>query len=273
MRHDALRALAILDVALVVLFSGCGNSMSGSIGPTLSAPRAIVAAPLPVETAPALPAAIDPAPEAVADAPAVAPTQARAEAPVEAPRPFAPPRPGRAAAVGDSITFHGGYVSVLNRLPGYRWENLGVRGATTANIRCRTPRRSYGEVLVMGGLNDFSPRVGSAWTIGNLREAYQRARESGARVVAVTSTPCRGSARWTAEDQRDQDEVNRWILGGADGLVDVAVDAYTALEAPEGSDQLDPRYAQPDHLHLTRDGQRRLAQAIIDAAYPGMAVD
>lgn len=268
MRYDALRALAILDALLVVLVSGCGNSVSGSIGATLAAPRSLVASPRPVAATPAVAAAPAPA-TTVAATPAVVKTPA----PVAEPRPTVPPRPGRAAAVGDSITAHGAYVGVLNRLPGYRWDNRGVRGATTANIRIRTPRRTYGEVLVMGGLNDFSPSVGSAWTIENLRGAYQRARESGARVVAVTSTPCRGSARWTIEDQRDQDEVNRWILDGADGLVDVAVDAYSALESSEGSDQLDPRYAQPDHLHLTRDGQRRLAQAILETAYPGMAVE
>jgi lysophospholipase L1-like esterase len=269
MRHDAIRALAIL-ISLVVLFSGCGNSFSSSYGPALAAPRSIVATQRPVVAATALPAAPAPAP---APAGAGVPVVVKSPAPVTAPRPVVPPRPGRAAAVGDSITAHGAYVSALNHLPGYRWENLGVRGATTANIRARTPRRAYGEILVMGGLNDFSPRVHSGWTIENLREAYQRAHESGARVVAVTSTPCRGSSRWTIEDQRDQDEVNRWILDGADGLVDVAVDAFTALEGPAGSDQLDPRYAQPDHLHLNRDGQRRLAQAILETAYPGMAVE
>jgi hypothetical protein len=251
MRNGALQAIALLLVSAIALASGCGNSLAGSAGASRAAPRSLVAS---VPALPAAAASVPALPAAAASVPAL-------------------PRPGRAAAVGDSIVAHGAFVGVLNRLPGYRWENRGLRGANTANIRFRTPRRSYGEILIMGGLNDFSPRVDSTWTIANLRDSYLRAREAGARVVAVTSTPCRGSARWTVEEQRDQDEVNRWILGGADGLVDVAVDAYAALESPRGSDQIDPRFAQPDRLHLNRDGQRRLAEVIIETAYRGVAVD
>jgi lysophospholipase L1-like esterase len=176
----------------------------------------------------------------------------------------------RAAAVGDSLFAHGEAVQTLEQLQGYDWDNHGVIGNTTRNILNRADewgRADYADIVILGGINDMDERVPASWTIENLREVYQRAGAVGARVIAVTCLPWRGNLDWSAEEQRDLDEVNAWILSGADGLVDVTVDAFSALESEPGSDRLDPLYRQPDRLHLNDAGQQRLAQAIFDAAY------
>lgn len=178
--------------------------------------------------------------------------------------------------VGDSILAHGEAVRMLSRLDGFEWDNHGVVGNTTKNILNRADswsREEYQEIVILGGINDMSKRVPARWTINNLLEVYQRASASGARVVAVTSTPWRGNLGWSAEEQLDQDAINFWILSGADGMVDATVDAFSALESEPGSDRLDPLYAQPDRLHLSEAGQQRLAQAIIESAYPETAIN
>jgi lysophospholipase L1-like esterase len=185
------------------------------------------------------------------------------------------PRPGRAAAVGNSIVSSPIFTRALNQMRGYQWDNHGVSGNSSAQMLARAgqwARPEYKEILIMGNLNDMSPRRSAAWTIVNLRNLYQRAKLTGARVVAVTSTPWKGYRSWSASEQRDQDEVNRWILAGADGIPDVVVNAYSSLESSPGSKELDRRWNGGDRLHLNRAGTERLVGTIMQSAYPDIEV-
>jgi lysophospholipase L1-like esterase len=180
------------------------------------------------------------------------------------------PRPGRAAAVGDSITAHGGFVAELNRLPGYSWDNHGIVANNTRQMLGRASswaKPEYSEILISGFLNDLAGGRSLEWTKNNLRQLYQVAKATGARVVAATSTPWGQYSRWTPERQRVQDEINRWILAGADGLLDASVDVFTPLEHPRGSKNLNPTYARRDKLHLNREGQRVMGETIARVAY------
>jgi hypothetical protein len=184
-----------------------------------------------------------------------------------------PPRPGPAAAVGDSIVAHPGFTAGLNKLRGYTWQNHGVVGNTTRSMLARADRWAnprFSEIVIMGNLNDMSPRLPPEWTIQNLRNLYRRAKAAGARVVAVTSTPWAGYTRWTPGEQADQNVVNGWILSGADGIPDVVVDAFHPLEDPQRPGHLRPEFAARDKLHLNRTGQVALTRAVIDQAYRGV---
>lgn len=177
-------------------------------------------------------------------------------------------RPGAAVVIGDSIAAHGGFVGVIGRVPGMVVENAGIVGNSTGQMLARAEgliRPGLVDVIVEGDLNDGARR--SSYTISNLRRIYQLARSAGARVIAVTSTPWRGYTRWSPEAQARQDEVRRWVLGGADGLVDVAIDVYTPLQDPARPGYLNPAYATQDRLHLNRAGQERLGQLIVERAY------
>lgn len=250
----------------LLALAGCGNSLSEShmghheaasaiVRLTVELNEPVVASPYAVDLANELDGVV----ELDEERGLVAMTEAKAPARV------------RAAAVGDSLIAHGEAVRTLERLQGFDWDNHGVIGNTTRNILNRADewgRSEYADIVILGGINDMGERVPASWTIENLREVYRLARATGARVIAVTSLPWRGNLEWSAEEQRDQDEINAWILSGADGLVDVSVDAFSALESEPDSDRLDPLYRQPDRLHLNAAGQQRLARTIFDVAYP-----
>lgn len=270
MQHTRSVRTSIASLTLVLLLSllalaACGNSLSKShmghhetasaiVKLTVELNEPVVASPCDMD----LVNELDGVSEINGEQVRVAMTEAKAPARV------------RAAAVGDSLIAHGEAVRTLERLQGYAWDNHGVIGNTTRNILNRADdwgHSVYADIVILGGINDMSERVPASWTIENLREVYRLAGATGARVIAVTSLPWRGNLDWSAAEQRDQDEINAWILSGADGLVDVTVDAFSALESEPGSDRLDPLYRQPDRLHLSEAGQQRLAQAIIDTAY------
>ena len=99
-------------------------------------------------------------------------------------------------------------------------------------------------------------------TIRNLRAVYQAARRQGARVIAITELPWRGYSRWNQPSQDRQDAARQWLLAGADGLVDVVIDAHTELADPRRPGHLDPRYSSNDRLHPNISGQRRIAELI-----------
>jgi lysophospholipase L1-like esterase len=181
------------------------------------------------------------------------------------------PRPGRAVAIGDSITAHGGYLRTLQQgLPGYQWENAGVVGNSTGQMLTRArsllsgPGR-YTDVIIAGDLNDGDRSA--SYTVSNIRQMATRAKNTGHRVILVSSTPWRGYARWNQRGQDRQDEVRRWLLSGAEGLADVVVDGYRPLEDPNRPTYLNPLYAANDRLHLNRIGQTKLGQEILRQAY------
>jgi lysophospholipase L1-like esterase len=183
-----------------------------------------------------------------------------------------PPRPGRVLLIGDSIGAHGGFVRYLDeQLPGHTFDNQAVVGYSTGRMLAVAERHIrpnvYSEIIIEGDLNDGDRT--SNWTKSNLRRLYQMARDAGARVVAITSTPWRGYARWNQAGQDRQDEVRRWIMAGADGLIDVAVNAYTPLEDAARPGHLNPEYASRDNLHLNSTGQRVMGEVIHEEAYLG----
>ncbi len=175
-------------------------------------------------------------------------------------------RPGRAAAVGDSLMAHGGMVAVLNTIPGYSWDNHGVVGETSGRILARAGQwavPTYNEVVILAGANDF-PGMAASQTVGNLNRIVQAAKAAGQRVTIVTTTPWRGYSSWSSTAQARQDEVNNWIRRNSAGA-DVVVDAYPVLS--DGTGRLIAQFAAPDGLHLNASGQRFLGNLIKREAF------
>jgi len=171
-------------------------------------------------------------------------------------------RPVRAAAVGDSLTAHGGYTARLRAVVGGTWAVLAESGASLWRIvnLVRGRLTSYDTVVILGGVNSLDR--GFADQQAALIELYRAARDQKAdcQVIAVTMTPWRGHSSWTPERDEVRARLSAWQLGGASGFVDAAVDSMAALGDAEG--RLRREYDSGDGLHLNAAGQQALGDAI-----------
>lgn len=166
--------------------------------------------------------------------------------------------------VGDSIT--NSYAAYLrSRLPTH-WKTLngGIAGEITAQMLTRfayTVRAGTAYVVILGGVNDVLGGVAAATIEANLQAMYTAAQAVGATVVAVTITPCKANALWSAGKQTVLDAVNAWILNTATD-VDVRIDAYSVMENTPGDDLLKAAYDSGDGLHPNATGLTALATTI-----------
>lgn len=172
---------------------------------------------------------------------------------------------------GDSLSIDGRYDVQLQTELGATWTviSAGVGGNTTTQMvaRLATDVTNAGDaeyVVVLGGINDVLADVAAATIETNLQTIYTAIAAAGAKVVAVTITPFKTHASWTAGRQTVVDTVNTWILNTATD-VDYAIDGYDALE--EGTtDTLQAAYDSGDHLHLSTAGYAALGTAIYNGA-------
>ncbi len=177
-----------------------------------------------------------------------------------------------AFCVGDSLTADGTYVSQLNSSLGATWYvvNMGIGGQTTAQIQARfsldvLARGGAEYVVVLAGINDVVTDVAAGTIETNLQAMYTAAHNAGLSVVAVTITPFKGFASWSAGRQTVLDTVNTWIMNTATN-VEYRVDAYTVLEDPGVADTLLAAYDSGDHLHLSTAGYQLLGTTVYGGA-------
>jgi lysophospholipase L1-like esterase len=172
--------------------------------------------------------------------------------------------------VGDSISNGAlgvGYQNKLRKLlgDGYATIDLGVSGNTTAQMRARFAQHlasfAPAYTVVLGGGNDLMASRTAAQVQTDLQAMYTAAHNAGAIVVAVTMTPWKNAANWSAARQTDTDTINAWILNTATD-VDYRVDAYTALEDPGAPDTLLAANDSGDHLHPSATGYTLLGTTI-----------
>ncbi|HTQ04574.1 MAG TPA: SGNH/GDSL hydrolase family protein [Polyangiaceae bacterium] len=199
-----------------------------------------------------------------------------------------PPKPCNVALVGDSLTDYrvhgGGYARYLaERCPASHFENFARGGAMVNQMRrsfeenvATAPRGTFTHVIVFGGVNDlYSDETAGRTTAkieADLSAIYARARDGGARVVALTVAPWGGFTRWfTPHRAETTRELNAWILAQrAARTVDVTVDAH-ALLACGDADRLCPRFetARSDGLHFGAAGHEALGAALYAAEFEG----
>jgi lysophospholipase L1-like esterase len=169
--------------------------------------------------------------------------------------------------LGNSLTFAGTYETQLSSLLGTGWIviNKGVGGNTTSDMLIRVytdvlnnSDASY--VIVFGGINDL---VGHNWALNaesNLASIYADIHNAGAKVIAVTITPCKACTSWTSTLQSSMDSVNAWIKA-LPVNVDFAIDAFTALQDSRPNYLL-PANSGTDSLHLSTVGYQLLGTTI-----------
>ncbi|MFH1246774.1 MAG: GDSL-type esterase/lipase family protein [Candidatus Micrarchaeota archaeon] len=166
----------------------------------------------------------------------------------------------KAGAIGDSITSGGGYIAQLNaRCAANLFDNHGIGGQGTGAMVSRFDAdiisHNYRDVIILAGVNDIASSRSVNTIKNNLAEMYNRAKNAGMHVIAVTITPWQDHSSWTPKFQAKTEEVNRWILSKPEN-VDVTVDAYSVLNA-----------FSTKPLHPNNAGQKAIGDAIYNAAY------
>ena len=192
----------------------------------------------------------------------------------------------RIAAVGDSLTdkrsFGGGYLDyVQKRCPETRIDNFAKGGHMLNQIRQRfdssvhnQPHGTYTHVVVWGGVNDLYSDLTAGRTPdkaqADLLVIYEKARNKGAKVVAITVSPWAGFRRFHNERrQRYTVRLNRWIRAQLQqGTIDYLLDAYQLLSCGDQT-RLCPEYEQSsrDGLHLGAPGHELLGKALFEAVF------
>jgi lysophospholipase L1-like esterase len=212
-----------------------------------------------------------------------------AEAP---PPPTVPPSEGRrpytVAVLGDSLSDPkvggGGYLAyVQQRCPKTRIDNFAKGGWMVNQMRRRfenevlsepMPAGFYSHLVVFGGVNDLYSDLTAGRTPdkiqADLGRVFQRARERGIKVVALTVAPWGGFTRYFTPKRGEATlAVNAWLFAEQRaGSVDVVVDAYSLLSCGE-PEKLCPAYEPPfkDGLHFGKTGQHKLGEALYEAAF------
>ncbi len=139
--------------------------------------------------------------------------------------------------------------------------NRGVNGERSDEIRARFERDVVlarpSAVVVLAGVNDVYQGLPAEHVTAELGAMYDRARDSGIRVIAATIVPYNTA---TPDQNALMRAVNAWIRqqAGTDPNIAVA-DTRAAAAAANDPDRL---FESPDGLHPSPEGYRRMAVAV-----------
>jgi lysophospholipase L1-like esterase len=135
-------------------------------------------------------------------------------------------------------------------------------------------RAGVSHALVLAGVNDFGVQhrngedseAARAQLLVDLQEAWrvlvERAHAQGICVIGATITPYAGNDYYhiAPANEADRQALNRWIR--TSGSFDAVADFDAALRDPARPDHLAAFADIGDGLHLSPDGQKRLADAV-----------
>lgn len=197
-------------------------------------------------------------------------------------------RPYTLAVLGDSLSDPkvggGGYLAyVQERCPKTRIDNFAKGGWMVNQMRRRfeeevlsdpVPAGSYSHLVIFGGVNDLYSDLSAGRTPPKIQKdlarIFEKARDRGMKIVALTVAPWGGFARYfTPHRSQATLTVNAWLAAEQQrGSIDVVVDAYALLSCGD-AERLCPEYEPPfrDGLHFGKTGQRKLGEALYEAAF------
>ncbi len=181
-------------------------------------------------------------------------------------------------AVGDSLTAdtHSHAVQ-LQQLTGIPMENVAISGQRThcmydghenSGTTCtpdkgikNRPLKSEGftDLLILGGVNDIQLGLPSSTIESNLKQIYQKAKDEGLRVIALTITPFKAYGAWTSAKHDTLMTINDWIRSGGEGKIDIVIDAYNIIVDPTDPQQIDHSRFGTNPIHFNPAGHAAIA--------------
>lgn len=269
-RPSATAILVALVTLTAAMFVRCGGGTPTPMTPAAS-------------RAPSAPEVAQPVDASVAEPGPVVSANEVPPAPVEKKRYVV-------AAIGDSITderSHGGkYLAyVKERCPESQFDNYGKGGDMVNQMRRRFPREVLGEfggpkpaythLVVFGGVNDLYSDLTAGRNPKNVGEdlawMYQRGKERGMQIVAITVAPWGGFKRYYNEKRgKATVELNDWIKHQLSAKqVDYVIDAYGLLSCGD-PERLCADYEMKflqDGLHFSAPGHERLGAVLYEKVF------
>ena len=123
-------------------------------------------------------------------------------------------------------------------------------------------RRGLRHVILLEGINDLRDAAVPATAtqiIAGYRQIIDRVHAKGAKIYGATLTPLEGSARYSADMERQRRDINRFIRTG--GAFDGVIDFDRATQDPADPLRLRPGFDSGDHLHPNDAGYQAMADA------------
>jgi len=169
--------------------------------------------------------------------------------------------------LGDSLTFGYGvpredtWCAVAARLCGHEFQNLGVNGATTGEMREKPLPPAANALLVMGGLNDLFMGMEPAVPLSHILAICENARRAGLRpVVGIPMQISPDVEEAWCDGPVDVDWVRAAYADLAEALVLAC--AERGIESIDFRPLVGPAELSFDGIHLNRRGHLRMAEAV-----------
>jgi lysophospholipase L1-like esterase len=157
-----------------------------------------------------------------------------------------------------------------------RWtyQNVGIGGNTIANIQTRFTNDVLNlhprYVVLEGGVNDLLGSVTTNNVLAPWSAILSACRDNGIIPVVIGILPFRENSSATTVMLQRRDVINATlrILATTYGGYFVELDPILGKFWPGGDAgnlwSLQARYSDADHIHLSAEGQQRVAQAVVD---------
>jgi lysophospholipase L1-like esterase len=124
------------------------------------------------------------------------------------------------------------------------------------------------DMIFFEGINDIGSGDATAdQIVAGMTEVAIVAKRKGVRIYIGTLTPFGKAEYYSEEKERVRREVNQWIR--TQHVFDGMLDFDKALANPEAPNELLPAYDFGDHLHLSDEGYKALADSIPLSLFEG----
>ncbi len=116
-------------------------------------------------------------------------------------------------------------------------------------------------VILLAGINDLGGgRTAPEEIIISMEQIAVRLQACGLRVYGSTILPCGGSFYYNNELEAKRLKINDWIR--TSGIFDAVIDWDAVVCDPTDPSRLRPEADSGDHLHLSDEGYRMMAEAV-----------